>query len=82
MKKDPVVYAMKFLIKKYDNWCDKFYDLLRTAIEHSFNHEGLNKQDFDEGMQVSYTEYKREVLRQPYILIRFISSFFWKMMRT
>lgn len=76
MKKDPVVYAMKFLIKKYDTWCDKFYTLLQTSIEHSFNYEGLNKQEFDQEKEVSYTEYKRLVLRQPYILIRFISSFF------
>jgi hypothetical protein len=76
MKKDPVVYAMKFLIKKYDTWSDKFLALLKMAIESSFHYEGVDKIAFDDNMDVSYKEYKRELLKQPYILIRFIASFF------
>lgn len=75
MKKDPVVYAMKFLIKKYDSWCEKFYDVLQLAIEKSFDYEEIDKASFDEDREVSDQEYKKEVLRQPYILIRFIASF-------
>ncbi|MDH5609407.1 MAG: hypothetical protein OEY56_08005 [Cyclobacteriaceae bacterium] len=76
MKKDPVVYAMKFLIRKYEQWCGKFYQLLRLSVESSFHYEGIEKEKFDEDKPVSYEEYKRTVLRQPYILIRFIASFF------
>lgn len=76
MKKDPVVYAMKFLIKKYDDWCDKFYSVLKLSIEKSFDYESLEKTSFDQEKEVSEQEYRREVLRQPYILIRFIASFF------
>ncbi len=76
MKKDPVVYAMKFLLKKFDEWSDKFYAVVKLSIESSFNYEGLDKKNFDELKEVTYEVYKREVLRQPYILIRFISSFF------
>jgi len=76
MKKDPVVYAMKFLIKKYDTWSEKFLSLLKMAIESSFHYEGVDKISFDDSKDVSYKEYKREVLKQPYILIRFIASFF------
>lgn len=75
MKKDPVVYAMQFLIKKFDGWDNKFYDLLKLAIEKSFHYEGITKQKAS-AAEVSYAEYKREVLKQPYILIRFIASFF------
>ncbi|MFZ9045652.1 MAG: hypothetical protein ACO2ZZ_07280 [Cyclobacteriaceae bacterium] len=75
MKKDPVVYAMQFLFKNFNNWDDKFYALLKTAIETSFHYEGIAKQKAD-SMEVSYSEYKMEVLKQPYILIRFIASFF------
>ena len=76
MKKDPVVYAMKFLIKKFDTWSDKFFELLKLSIEKSFNYERIDKSEFDETDEVSDMEYRREVLKQPYILIRFIASFF------
>lgn len=77
MKKDPVVYAMKFLLKGYDKWSDKFLKVLRMAVEHSLNYEGLEKLEaFEEDKEITYQEYKKEVLRTPYILIRFIASFF------
>ena len=76
MKKDPVVNAMKFLLKGFDNWSDRFYEVLRLAIESSFHYEGIQKSEFDHEVGVSYEDYKKEVLRTPYILIRFIASFF------
>jgi hypothetical protein len=76
MKKDPVVYAMKFLIKKFDGYSDKFFEVLKVAMHHSFDMESMEKRDFDENRTVSYEEYKTEVLNSPYILIRFIVSFF------
>lgn len=75
MKKDPVVNAMKFLIKKYDKWADRFLQVLQMAMRKSFNYDGLAKQAFDDA-PVSYDVYKQQVLNTPYILIRFISSFF------
>lgn len=75
MKKDPVVYAMKFLIKKFDNYSDKFFNVLSKAMHSSFDMESIEKKDFDDH-DVSYTVYKNEVLNSPYILIRFIVSFF------
>lgn len=76
MKKDPVVNAMKFLIKKFDDWSPKFYALMRKTMEKAFDHEGIQKQTFDHSKEVSYDAYKHMVLRQPYILIRFIASCF------
>ncbi len=76
MKKDPVVYAMKFLMNKYDEWSDKFYDVLSLAMHKSFDMSAMEVQEFDESMEVSYEEYKFAILNSPYILIRFISSFF------
>lgn len=77
MKKDPVVYAMKFLLKGYDTWSGKFLKVLHIAIEQSFQYEGITRgEKFDHDMEVSYEAYKKEVLRTPYILIRFITSFF------
>ncbi len=76
MKKDPVVYAMKFLIKNYYNWSDKFMNVLKETIRVTC---GLNDLDLGrpagEG-EVDYNEYRRAVLHSPYLLIRFIASFF------
>lgn len=76
MKKDPVVYAMKFLMNKYDEWSDKFYEVLKLAMHKSFDMTSMEIQEFDESREVSYEEYKFAILNSPYILIRFISSFF------
>lgn len=76
MKKDPVVYAMKFLIKNYYNWSDKFMEVLKETIKVTC---GINELDLGrppgEG-EVDYNEYRQAVLHSPYLLIRFIASFF------
>ncbi len=76
MKKDPVIYAMKFLMKKFDAWEADFLALLRLCMHESFDMASLELSDFDPGEQIDYNLYKQEVLNTPYILIRFISSFF------
>lgn len=76
MKKDPVVYAMKFLIKNYDNWLDKFADVLRMTIKVTCGLDTMNVKPFDEKEELNYKEYRETVLHSPYLLIRFISSFF------
>jgi hypothetical protein len=75
MKKDPVVYGMKFVIKKYEDWEDNFFDLLNKAMHKTFDMKALETNELPPE-KVSYEEYKREVLVTPYILIRFMSSFF------
>ncbi len=75
LKKDPTVYAMKFLLKNYDKWEPRFFEVLKTTMSHSFDIDKL-KSDAPMDDEVAYDEYKREVLHSPYILIRFISSFF------
>lgn len=76
MKKDPVVYAMKFLIKNYYNWSDKFYAVLRISMEKSCNLDIVSQGKINTDDEVDYKEYKKVVLNSPYILIRFIASFF------
>ena len=75
MKKDPVVNAMKFVIQKFEDWEDNFYDLLKKTMHATFDLSSLQT-DNPPPMEVSYEDYKREVLRSPYILIRFMASFF------
>ncbi len=76
MEKDPVVNAMKFLIKKFDVYQDKFFEVLNVAMHSSFDMSTIETSDFDELKEVSYEEYKLAVLNSPYVLIRFIVSFF------
>lgn len=76
MKKDPVVYAMKFLIKNYFNWSDKFFGVLKVAINSACNLENVTQRRIDTTGEVDYGAYRKEVLNAPYILIRFIASFF------
>lgn len=76
MKKDPVVYAMKFLLKKYDVWHEKFFHVLKVAMASSFDLKSLQAEKFDEHSEVEDSSYKKVVLTTPYILIRFIASFF------
>jgi hypothetical protein len=75
LKKDPIVFALKYLIDKYDVWEDKFLAVIRIAMETSFDIKSL-EENFDVNATVTQDEYKIEVLKCPYILIRFISSFF------
>ncbi|MEM6734831.1 MAG: hypothetical protein AAF620_02060 [Bacteroidota bacterium] len=76
MKKDPVVYAMKYLIKNYHNWSDRFYNVLKTTIQTTIQLDQQTKKAFDSTKEIDYGEYKKAVLQAPYLLIRFISSFF------
>lgn len=75
LKKDPVVDAMKFLIKKYDVWEDRFCEVLKKAMVLTFDKNSLIV-PFDPNAEVSESAYKLAVLNTPYILIRYISSFF------
>ncbi len=75
MKRDPVVDAMKFLIRSYDHWEDKFFDVIKLTMQELFNKKELEGH-FDSNTQFDYEKYKLEVLKMPYIFIRFLSSFF------
>lgn len=75
-QKDPVIDAMKFLLKKYDTWSDKFLHVLTVAMHASFDLSALEQQPYDSSREVTEMDYRRAVLSSPYILIRFIASFF------
>ena len=76
MKKDPVVYAMKFLIKNYYNWQDKFFDVLKMTIKVTCGLDSMVHASVKENESIDYHEYREAVLHSPYLLIRFIASFF------
>lgn len=76
MKKDPVVYAMKFLVTNYFNWDDKFLNVLKIAMNTACGLDKIAQKQVDHEGEINYGVYKREVLNSPYLLIRFIASFF------
>lgn len=75
LKKDPVVYAMKYLIKNYTIWEDKFFNLINLAMHECLDLESMKTAT---GKQVEFddSKYKSEIMNTPYIFIRFLSSFF------
>ena len=74
-QKDPVVFAMKYLLKSYKDWEDKFLAVVRIAMESSFDIKALEK-DFDPNEEFTLSQYRMEVLACPYIFVRFLISFF------
>ncbi|MFY0626619.1 MAG: hypothetical protein JXR07_10000 [Reichenbachiella sp.] len=75
LKKDPIVFAMKYLIKTYDQWEDRFLEIIRMAMESTFDIKSMEKQ-FDPNVEFTISQYRMEILACPYIFIRFLVSFF------
>lgn len=75
LKKDPVVDAMKYLISKYNDWETPFYSLINKLIFNFCDRKSVEG-TFDDTAEIQDWQYKRAVFETPYILIRFISSFF------
>jgi hypothetical protein len=74
LKQDPVVNAMKYLIKHYDAWSEIFYDHIKSLISIMLNKDELMKSKID-SEEVTDEQYCVELLKAPFILVRFISSF-------
>lgn len=75
LQMDPVVYALKFLIKKFDEWKEPFYNLLAEIIEESINLKDLEVLH-DHVERVSDFEFEKNLLNAPYIFVQFLSTFF------
>ena len=76
LKKDPVVYAMSFLVKSALKWEDKFFETIRLAMEKSFDKSLIDGDELD-AAGVSDREFKKRLMNAPYMFIRFLHSFFW-----
>ncbi|MTI22536.1 hypothetical protein E1176_16005 [Fulvivirga sp. RKSG066] len=70
MKVDPVAHGMKFLIKNFEAWEMKFYEVIKISMEHTFSLEDLKKEK-DHSKGFAYA-----VMNVPYMFVRFLSSFF------
>jgi hypothetical protein len=74
LKKDPVVNAMGYLIKHYDVWSEIFYAQLKKLIWLMLNKDELMNSNID-APGVTDEQYCVELLKAPFVLVRFISSF-------
>jgi hypothetical protein len=76
LKKDPVVYAMRFLVKSASKWEDRFFKTIRLAMEKSLDKSLIDGDDLD-ASSISDREFKKMLMNAPYMFIRFLHSFFW-----
>ena len=74
LKQDPVVNAMGYLIKHYDVWSEIFFAHLKKFIEIMLDKEELMKSNIASA-ETTDQEYCVELLKAPFVLVRFISSF-------
>lgn len=74
LKQDPVVTSMSYLIKHYDIWADIFYGHLKVLVEILLDKEELMKSTIHRDDSTD-EEFCVEIMRAPFILVRFISSF-------
>ena len=75
MKKDPVVIAMGYLIKNYDNWEDMFMKYLKDLMSNVLDIHSVEYQDVADE-DITPVSFRKEVLKAPYGFVRFLSSFF------
>ena len=76
LKKDPVVYAMSFVVKNAGEWEDQFFQTIKLAMDKSFDTSLINDEDLDPS-RVSDRDFKKRLMNAPYMFIRFLHSFFW-----
>ena len=74
LKQDPVVNAMGYLIKHYDIWSEIFYGHIKKLIGLMIDKDELMKSTVDSS-DVTDEQYCVELLKAPFVLVRFISSF-------
>jgi hypothetical protein len=70
ISKDPVADGMKYLIKSFNNWEEKFYKAIFDIFHILFSDETIkraNNPDY---------HYEDRIMNAPYLLIRFLSSLF------
>jgi len=74
LKQDPVVSAMGYLIKHYDEWADIFYAHLKVVINVLIDKEELMKSKIA-SPDTTDAQFCVEIMKSPFILVRAISSF-------
>ncbi len=74
LKSDPVVSAMSVLIKHYKDWSEAFLGHLKMLTDLLLDKDMLRSSKINEPGTTD-EQYCVEILKAPFILVRFISSF-------
>ncbi len=74
LKADPVVHAMQYLIKSFDSWETKFYEVIQLTMDVTFDRKSLVSH------QGSFLEdpikaFAHDLMHVPHIFVNFLSSF-------
>ncbi|MDH5367143.1 MAG: hypothetical protein OEW67_09165 [Cyclobacteriaceae bacterium] len=75
LKIDPVAHALKYLIKDYEKWEPYFFEVIKISMNNTFERKDIMEIDsnFEEE---SVHSFSRELFYMPYILVRYLVSFF------
>ncbi len=75
MQKDPVVDAMKYLIRHFVEWEEEFYAIVKEAISTIVEDKGLKSL---EPAQYSHEEFSRLICKAPALFNHYLATFFLK----
>lgn len=70
MKVNPVAHAMKYLIKHFDKWEDRFFELLKVCI-----HMNMDKKAYAAVSGNEVASLGEALMRVPYFMVQMLSSF-------
>jgi hypothetical protein len=74
LKIDPVVHAMNLLIKNFDSWESRFYEVIRFTMDVTIDKtmlEAEERHDFQDEMKM----FAYDLMTVPYIFVNFLNSF-------
>ena len=75
LTKDPVVHCMQYLLKNFNDWEDHFYLALKQIINLALKKNKVSISSIQEKTN-NGDNFVADVMSAPYIIVRFISSFF------
>jgi hypothetical protein len=74
LKQDPVAHAMKYLIKNYRNWEEKFLLVIKVSMQETvFRKEVM---DYLSKCQEQTDNFSIQLLSCPYVVRRYMTAFF------
>ena len=74
LKMDPVVHAMNLLIKSFDSWEDRFFEIIRFTMDYAMDRSALEaeeRHDFSDEMKM----FAHDLMKVPHIFVNFLNSF-------
>ena len=66
---------MKYLIKDFDKWEEPFLDAIRLVMSKTFSKAEITT-TLKKGEEPTFENFPLELMHVPYILVRYLSSFF------